>query len=59
LVPPPCTAGHALWHSESVVHAPQEPPPLPLLLPEELPLPLPLSSSPPLLLPELLVLPLS
>jgi hypothetical protein len=61
LVPPPCTAGHALWHSASVVHAPQVPPPLLLvLLPEELPDELPLSSSsPPLLLvllPEELVL---
>jgi hypothetical protein len=51
LVPPPCTAGHAAWHSASVVHEPQVPPPLLELL-------LPLSTSPPLLLPELLVLPL-
>jgi hypothetical protein len=52
LVPPPCTAGHAAWHSESVVHEPQVPPSVPPLLLELLPL----SSSPPLLLPELLVL---
>jgi hypothetical protein len=50
LVPPPWTGGQALWHSESVVHEPQVPPPL---LEELL---LPLSSSPPLLLPEELVL---
>lgn len=56
-MPPPCTAGQALWHSESVVHEPQEPASLPPLLP--LLLELPLSSSSPLLLPEeLLVLPL-
>jgi len=56
-VPPPCTAGQALWHSASVVHEPQVWPPLELvllplelvLLPLELVL-LPLSSSPPLLL---------
>jgi hypothetical protein len=43
LVPPPCTAGHVLWHSASVVHEPHVWPPLleplldpvPLLEPEE------------------------
>ena len=54
-MPPPCTAGHALWHSASVVHEPQLPLLPPLLEPELLPLELvllPLSSSLPLLLPE-------
>jgi hypothetical protein len=47
LLPPPCTGGHELWHSESVVHDPHVPPPL-LLAP--LLLVLPPASPPPLLL---------
>jgi hypothetical protein len=35
LVPPPCTGGQELWHSESDVQEPHVPP---LLLPLELPL---------------------
>ena len=59
-MPPPETGGQELWHSESVVQAPQAPPPLllvpPLLLavPLEDPLLLPPLEDPvPLLLPEL------
>jgi hypothetical protein len=44
-VPPPETAGHELWHSESEVQDPQVPP---LLLPLDV-LPLPLEVLPPLL----------
>ena len=55
-MPPPWTAGQALWHSESVVQAPQEPASLPPPLLPELLLPLS-SSSLPLLLPELVLLP--
>lgn len=47
-MPPPWTGGQAVWHSLSVVHDPQVPPPLLL----ELLSSVPLSSSPPLLLPE-------
>src|SRR5215469_589329 len=56
LVPPPDTAGHVAWHSLSLVHAPQVPPPpesdppsmLPPLLepPELLPLPEELPENP-------------
>ncbi len=56
LVPPPCTAGHVLWHSASVVHEPQVWPPLleplpPLLDPVPLLEPVPLLDPVPLLEP--------